>query len=87
MDSKMPGIPHMRYNITELVLELSSKAQRIDKLESTLEKTRQRHKDEIQHLRQKLQAESEQHTEGKAWSRWQSGDMERVTLSPLIKEE
>lgn len=66
MDSKMPGIPHMRYNITELVLELSSKAQRIDKLESTLEKTRQRHKDEIQHLRQKLQAESEQHTEGKA---------------------
>ena len=63
MDSNIQSIPRMRYNITELVLELSSKSQRIDKLETTLEQARQEHKDEVQHLRHVIHAESEQHTE------------------------
>ena len=62
LESDVQGLPRMRYNITELVLEISSKAQRIDKLESTLEEARQQHKDEVKQLEQKIQSESDLHT-------------------------
>ncbi len=63
MDSNAQSTSRMRYNITDLVLELSAKAQRIQKLESTLEQTRSQHKAKVLQLEQKLQIESTQHIE------------------------
>ena len=63
VDSNVQQVSRMRYNITELVLELAGKSQRIENLESTLEQTRHQHHDEVLQLKNKLQTESEQHSE------------------------
>lgn len=55
--------PHESYDITDLVLELSAKSQRISDLEVHSDQIQDHHHTEVAQLKEKLDSESTQHTE------------------------